>query len=59
MEGPYAYSGNIWVSYDTPGAAADKAQYIVDRNLGGAMFWDLASDDYSVSALYFISTVQS
>ena len=59
-EGPYAYSKDrsIWVGYDTPGSAADKAYYIIERGLGGAMIWDLPQDDFSVSFYFFIG-VQS
>ena len=46
FHGPYAYNGNQWVGYDDTAIAAVKAQYIVDNNLGGAMFWDLPSDDF-------------
>lgn len=48
-EGPFAYSKDktIWVGYDTPGSAADKANYILERGLGGAMIWDLPQDDFS------------
>ena len=44
--GPYAYKGNQWVGYDDPAMAAVKAKYIVSNQLGGAMFWDLPSDDF-------------
>ena len=44
--GPYAYSGNQWVGYDDIAMVAVKAQYIVDNQLGGGMFWDLPSDDF-------------
>ena len=44
--GPYAYKGDQWVGYDDPAAARAKAQYVLDNNLGGAMFWDLPSDDF-------------
>ena len=48
--GPYAYSGNgQWVGYDTIKSARSKAEYIKAQGLGGAMFWDLATDDFSVS----------
>lgn len=47
LEGPYAYSKDTWVGYDTPGSAADKANYVIERGLGGAMFWDLPQDDFS------------
>ena len=44
--GPYAFKGNQWVGYDDISMAAIKAQYIHDNELGGAMFWDLPSDDF-------------
>ena len=44
--GPYAYKGNQWVGYDDVDMAAEKALYILDNELGGAMFWDLATDDF-------------
>ena len=46
ITGPYAYKGNQWVGYDDISMAAKKAQYILDNNLGGGMFWDLPSDDF-------------
>ena len=50
--GSYAYgSNNQWVGYDSPKSAARKAQYILDEGLGGAMYWDLAQDDFSVGSL--------
>ena len=44
--GPYAYRGNQWVSYDDVDMVTKKAQYILQGGLGGAMFWDLPSDDF-------------
>lgn len=44
--GPYAVLGNQWVGYDDPEMAAVKAKYIMDNDLGGAMFWDLSTDDF-------------
>ena len=44
--GPYAHSGNQWVGYDDIDMVAIKAQYILDNQLGGGMFWDLPSDDF-------------
>ena len=44
--GPYAYKGNQWVGYDDTKMAAQKARYIIEEGLGGAMFWDLPSDDF-------------
>ena len=48
--GPYAYgSGNQWVGYDTIKSVTAKAEYVKTKGLGGAMFWDLATDDFNVS----------
>ena len=44
--GPYAHGAGQWVGYDDPAMAGLKAQYILDQRLGGAMFWDLPSDDF-------------
>lgn len=48
---PQAGDGNaeirhkkLFTSYDTPAVARQKAQYIVDRGLGGAMWWELDAD---------------
>ncbi len=46
--GPYAFKGTQWVGYDTVTSVQTKAQYIKEHNLGGAMFWDLATDDFNV-----------
>ena len=48
-EGPYAYGDNTWVGYDTVKSARAKTNYILNKGLGGAMIWDLSSDDFSVS----------
>ena len=50
-QGPYAYKGNQWVGYDTITSVKVKADYILNKNLGGAMFWDVATDDFNVSFL--------
>ena len=45
--GPIAHGGGQWVGYDDPAMAAVKANYVVEMGLGGAMFWDLPSDDFN------------
>ena len=49
-KGPYAYKGTQWVGYDTIKSVKVKAEYIKKHSLGGAMFWDLATDDFNVSS---------
>ncbi|XP_023211106.1 mucin-5AC-like isoform X1 [Centruroides sculpturatus] len=44
--GPYAYKGNQWVGFDDEEMVAEKARYILDRGLGGAMIWTLDNDDF-------------
>lgn len=48
--GPYAYNSNQWAGYDTVRSAKEKAQYVLDKGLGGAMIWELSFDDFKVSA---------
>ncbi|XP_071103524.1 chitinase-3-like protein 1 isoform X1 [Haliotis cracherodii] len=42
---PFAYSGDNWVGYDDKQSVGLKAKYIIDQQLGGAMFWELSFDD--------------
>lgn len=44
--GPYAYSGNQWVSFDDQAILQKKTQYIIDMGLGGGMVWALDLDDF-------------
>lgn len=44
--GPYAYSGNQWVSYDDVSDIRRKAQFLKSLNLGGGMVWALDLDDF-------------
>jgi len=46
-KGPYAYKGTQWVGFDTIDSAIVKAEYIKSKGLGGAMFWDVATDDFN------------
>jgi hypothetical protein len=38
----YDASKKELISYDTPNIAAKKAQYIIDKGLAGAMYWELS-----------------
>lgn len=43
---PYAYAGSDWVGYENVRSVIEKANYIKQNNLGGAMFWAIDTDDY-------------
>ncbi|XP_025091740.1 acidic mammalian chitinase-like [Pomacea canaliculata] len=47
---PYAYGTRNghweWITYDDVTSMTTKAEYIVNRGLGGAMFWNLDYDDF-------------
>jgi len=40
----YAFCGNQWWSYDTPGTIGGKMSYSRNQGLGGAFFWELSGD---------------
>nr|XP_027218101.1 probable chitinase 10 isoform X3 [Penaeus vannamei] len=44
--GPYAYSGNQWVSFDDVETIRRKSQYIREMGLAGGMVWALDLDDF-------------
>ncbi|XP_065559304.1 uncharacterized protein LOC136026547 isoform X1 [Artemia franciscana] len=45
--GPYAYSQEgDWVGYDDEDMVARKANYVLEEDLGGIMFWSLETDDF-------------
>ncbi|XP_013177973.1 PREDICTED: chitinase-3-like protein 1 [Papilio xuthus] len=43
---PYLQREAEWISYDTPQSAMEKANYIKEQNLRGAMIYSLNADDY-------------
>lgn len=43
---PYLYHSHDWVSYDDPISVMEKAKYILDNRLLGAMIYSLNADDY-------------
>eukprot|EP00095_Tigriopus_kingsejongensis_P003675 maker-scaffold11_size778918-snap-gene-5.22 protein:Tk03675 transcript:maker-scaffold11_size778918-snap-gene-5.22-mRNA-1 annotation:"chitinase" len=47
VSGPYAYQGDQWVGFDTVKSIQVKSDFVIQRNLGGAMIWDLSMDDFS------------
>lgn len=49
LNGPYAFSSSapkVWVGYDDINMAAVKSQYVLENQLGGAMVWDISTDDF-------------
>lgn len=44
LAGVYAYNAGTFISYDNPASAVVKAQYAVNNNLAGVMFWALKDD---------------
>ena len=47
--GPYASSPTVpktWVGYDDAAMASVKSLYVLDKGLGGAMVWDISTDDF-------------
>lgn len=44
---PYLYMGSEWVSFDSPFSAMEKAQYIKEHDLRGAMIYSLNADDFA------------
>jgi len=41
----YDKKTNIMISYEDPESITVKARYVIDKHLGGMMFWDLGQDD--------------
>ncbi len=41
---PYAVNGKYFLSYDDPQAIREKAEYIVDNDLGGIIVWQVHGD---------------
>jgi chitinase len=44
-------STGVMISYDDPESLTIKAEYVVERQLGGVMFWELSGDDDASSLL--------
>jgi chitinase len=45
---PYAYDekGKVWFSYDDPKSFNQKLDFIEEQGLGGAMIWEVDTDDF-------------
>ncbi|KAI6756489.1 hypothetical protein HG530_012225 [Fusarium avenaceum] len=51
----YDYSTHELISYDTPDVVRKKVDYILDRGLGGSMFWEASADKEGNDSLISIS----
>jgi chitinase len=49
---PWLFNGSIFISYDDPESILDKANYIRENGLGGAMIWELSGDPDGVLLYY-------
>jgi GH18 family chitinase len=47
LTGPYAYDNDQWVGYDDRHHITQKAKFIKELNLGGAMIWAIDLDDFN------------
>ncbi|XP_066481845.1 acidic mammalian chitinase-like [Tiliqua scincoides] len=43
---PYAYKGDVWVTYDNIYSYRCKVKYVKETKFGGAMVWAIDLDDY-------------
>jgi chitinase len=46
VKAPFLYNpeSRLWVSYEDEQSIRAKAKYVVDRGLGGIMFWQYTED---------------
>lgn len=42
----YAVKGYQWIGYDDPDTVRDRTEFVVERKLGGVMFWSIDTDDF-------------
>jgi len=47
----YDSSTDYMVSYDTPSISSQKAQWVVDKGLGGSMWWEISMDKVGQESL--------
>jgi len=57
---PYSYNANkkIFATYDDSLSVAEKTQYVIDKNLGGIMFWQLSGDKKEDGLLDVIHSIK-
>jgi chitinase len=46
-EAVYTYIADQWVGYDNVGSLTKKVEYVIEKNLGGWMIWNLDLDDFT------------
>ncbi|XP_021945877.1 chitinase-3-like protein 1 [Folsomia candida] len=43
---PYAFNQRKWISYDDVESINGRVSYVLDKGLGGGMFWSIETDDF-------------
>lgn len=39
------WARELWISYDNPASLTAKTDFIIDKGMGGVMFWEISHDD--------------
>ena len=57
----YNSDTQIMISYDDEVSIYEKASYIIDKDIGGGMFWEFSSDKYSelLNQVYDVFSLES
>ena len=58
---PWLYNSaqGVWITYDDTESMQAKAGYIMNQQLGGAMFWELSGDDAQHTLLTSLQTIRT
>ncbi|CAL8109513.1 unnamed protein product [Orchesella dallaii] len=43
---PFMRNGNKWLTFDNPESIREKVEFAIKKNLRGAMFWSIETDDF-------------
>lgn len=61
IKAPYAYNAaqKLFATFDDKRSIELKSKYVIEKNLGGIMFWELSQDTFSEGLLQTINTTLS